>query len=49
MRVLVVDDEPSMRQYLDVLFSRNGYEVSLASGVGTAREALSSGGIDLVV
>jgi len=49
MRVLVVDDEPSMRQYLDVLFSRNGYEVSVASGVGTAREALSSGGVDLVV
>ena len=49
MRVLVVDDEPSMRQYLDVLFSRNGYEVSLADGVSAAREALGSGGIDLVV
>ncbi len=32
VKILVVDDEPSMRQYLEVLLSRSGYEVLTASG-----------------
>ena len=32
-RILVVDDEVSMRQYLEVLLRRQGYEVVTASGL----------------
>jgi len=44
-----VDDEPSMRQYLEVLLSRSGYGVLTAPGVGGARDLLGSGEVDLVV
>lgn len=30
-RVLVVDDEPSMREFLEIMLSQDGYEVSAAS------------------
>ena len=49
MKILVVDDEPSMRQYLEVLLGRAGYEVLTASGLTQARELLDSGQVDLVV
>jgi len=49
LKILVVDDEPSMRQYLEVLLSRSGYAVVTAAGVGAAREALLGGSVDLVV
>lgn len=40
IRVLVVDDEPGIRQVLEVTFRRRGYEVVLAPGLRTAVEAL---------
>jgi two-component system response regulator PilR (NtrC family) len=48
MKVLVVDDELSMREYLEVLLIRAGYEVSCAA---TAREAveLAPKGFDLII
>ena len=49
VKILVVDDEPSMRQYLEVLLSRSGYEVLTAPGVAQARDVLGSGQVDLVV
>jgi two-component system response regulator PilR (NtrC family) len=49
VKILVVDDEPSMRQYLEVLLSRSGYEVLTAPGVPQAREMLGTGQVDLVV
>ena len=49
MKILVVDDEPSMRQYLEVLLARSGYEVLTAPGVAQAREVLGTGQVDLVV
>jgi two-component system, NtrC family, response regulator PilR len=49
VKILVVDDEPSMRQYLEVLLKRGGYEVVTASGVAGAREVLGGGTVDLVV
>jgi len=49
VKILVVDDEPSMRQYLEVLLVRSGYEVATAAGAAPAREALGAGGVDLVV
>jgi two-component system response regulator PilR (NtrC family) len=38
---LVVDDEPGIRQMLDILFRRAGYEVVLARGHRAAVEAIS--------
>jgi two-component system, NtrC family, response regulator PilR len=48
-RILVVDDELSMRQYLEVLLRRRGFEVFTASGVAGARARLAEGQVDLVV
>ncbi len=39
-KVLVVDDEPAMRQVLEIAFRRLGFEVVGAPGVKTAIEAL---------
>jgi two-component system, NtrC family, response regulator PilR len=47
--VLVVDDELSMRQYLEVLLRRRGYEVTTASNVAGARAQLAEGAVDLVI
>jgi len=49
LKILVVDDELSMRQYLEVLLARTGYEVLTASDVASSAEALTSGGVDVVV
>ncbi|MGO8969779.1 MAG: sigma-54-dependent transcriptional regulator [Myxococcaceae bacterium] len=48
-RVLVIDDELSMRQYLEVLLRRRGYEVVTAAGLVDARARLAEGKVDLVV
>ena len=39
-RILVVDDEPGLRNMLEVLLKREGFEVTLAPGFGTARDAI---------
>src|SRR5690348_15024889 len=39
-RVLVVDDEPGLRQVLEITFRRQGYEVVTAPGARNALEAL---------
>jgi len=39
-RVLVVDDEPGLRDMLSILFKREGLDVTLAPGFGTARDAV---------
>ncbi|HVY49624.1 MAG TPA: sigma-54 dependent transcriptional regulator, partial [Minicystis sp.] len=41
LRVLVVDDEPGLRQVLEITFRRHGFEVRTAPGVKTALEALA--------
>jgi two-component system response regulator PilR (NtrC family) len=38
--VLVVDDEPGLREMLSILFRREGYDVTAAPGFAAAREAL---------
>jgi two-component system response regulator PilR (NtrC family) len=40
-RILVVDDEPSLRQMLDILFRREGYQVVTAAGVREGIEAIN--------
>jgi two-component system, NtrC family, response regulator PilR len=39
-RVLVVDDEPGLREVLSITFRREGFEVSTASGRAAAVEML---------
>jgi two-component system response regulator PilR (NtrC family) len=39
-RVLVVDDEQSLRRMMEVMLQRAGHEVTLATGVATAREII---------
>jgi two-component system, NtrC family, response regulator PilR len=41
LRILVVDDEPGIRQMLEILFRRAGYEVVLARGHRAALEAIN--------
>jgi two-component system, NtrC family, response regulator PilR len=49
VRVLVVDDEASMRDLLAIMLRQAGYEVSAADGGETAVEMLKSQAYDLVV
>jgi two-component system response regulator PilR (NtrC family) len=39
-RVLVVDDEPSLREVLSITFRRQGFDVTLAPGLHAATEAI---------
>jgi two-component system response regulator PilR (NtrC family) len=48
-RILVVDDERSMRELLEILLRKHGHEVLTASDVAGAIAAASEGGLDLVV
>jgi two-component system response regulator PilR (NtrC family) len=38
--ILVVDDEPGLRDMLSILFRREGYDVTAAPGFATAKEAV---------
>ena len=49
MHILVVDDEPSMRDVLEVLFTRAGFEVTCVGSVKDAAAALSKTPVDLVL
>ncbi len=48
-RILVVDDEQSMREFLEIFLRREGYDVQTASDVDTAIVYLESDEIDLVI
>ena len=48
-RLLVVDDEQSMREFLESFLRREGYDVSTAADVDTALAYLESDEIDLVI
>jgi two-component system response regulator PilR (NtrC family) len=48
-RILVVDDEQSMREFLEIFLRREGYDVQTASDVDTAIVHLESDEIDLVI
>ena len=48
-RVLVVDDEPSMRQMLSIALRREGYQVSTAEDGEAALAALAAGQLDLLI
>jgi two-component system response regulator PilR (NtrC family) len=48
-RILVVDDEPSMREFLQILLSKQGYSVATAGDVPGALERFRGGDFGLVV
>jgi two-component system, NtrC family, response regulator PilR len=48
-RILVVDDEPSMREMLRIVLRRDGYDVVLAENGRTAMERLQSQPFDLLL
>ncbi len=48
-RLLVVDDEASMVEFLALLFRDDGYKVDTAGSVEEARKALAGQGFDLVL
>ncbi|HTP52583.1 MAG TPA: sigma-54 dependent transcriptional regulator [Anaeromyxobacteraceae bacterium] len=48
-RILVVDDEPSMREFLQILLRKDGHEVVTAADVSGALERFRGGDFDLVV
>lgn len=48
-RILIVDDELSMREFLSILLEREGYEVLTAADAAMAQERLAANKIDLVI
>ncbi len=47
--ILVVDDERSMREFLEILLEKAGHEVATAADAGGALTALGAGAFDLVI
>jgi two-component system response regulator PilR (NtrC family) len=47
--ILVVDDEPSMREFLEILLSKQGHGVSTAADAAAAIARAAQGDLDLVV
>tara|TARA_R110001583_G_scaffold69544_2_gene197099 strand:- start:19137 stop:20474 length:1338 start_codon:yes stop_codon:yes gene_type:complete len=48
LKILVVDDEPAIRQILSNVIEREGYKVSVAENAGTALHMLGSNEFDVV-
>ncbi len=48
-RILVVDDEPSMQEFLQIFFRREGYDVVAAGDVDTALVAIENDEFDVVI
>lgn len=48
-RVLVIDDEPQIRRFLDISLRAQGYQVSIAENGETGLHALATQGADLVI
>ena len=48
-QLLIVDDEPSMRRMLEILFAQEGYAVQSADSAEAALEALGAKPFDLVI
>ena len=48
-RLLIIDDETSLLEFLELLFKEQGYSVTTANCVTAARERLASDSFDLVL
>jgi two-component system response regulator PilR (NtrC family) len=47
--ILVVDDESSMREFLEIMLNKEGYQVATAAGGGEAIDLLKKSDFDLVI
>jgi two-component system response regulator PilR (NtrC family) len=47
--ILVVDDENSMREFLEIMLNKEGYQVATAAGGGEAIDLLKQSDFDLVI
>jgi two-component system response regulator PilR (NtrC family) len=47
--ILVVDDERSMREFLEILLAQQGHEISVAEDVAGALRRVGEGGVDLIL
>jgi two-component system response regulator PilR (NtrC family) len=47
--ILVVDDEASMREFLEILLGKQGHRVSTAADLRSAVARVAEGGVDLVI
>ncbi len=47
--LLVVDDEQSMREFLEILFTREGHQVTSTGNAAAALGRVEEGGVDLVL
>jgi two-component system response regulator PilR (NtrC family) len=48
-RILVVDDEESMRELLEIALGKDGYRITVAASGGQATELIDKGSFDLVI
>ncbi len=48
-RILVVDDERSMQEFLEIFFRREGYEVTTTGDVESALLCVENGDFDLII
>ncbi|MDH4227674.1 MAG: sigma-54 dependent transcriptional regulator [Deltaproteobacteria bacterium] len=48
-KIIIVDDEKSMRDFLSILFSKDGYEVSAFANAAEAIKQFETSGADLVI
>ncbi len=48
-KILVIDDEPSMRELLAIMLRREGYAVALAESRASAAATLARGPVDMVI
>lgn len=48
-RILVVDDEESIREFLEIMLKKEGYEVSLAEDGAMAKDMLGKKSFDMVI
>jgi two-component system, NtrC family, response regulator PilR len=48
-RILVVDDEESIREFLEIMLKKEGYEVTIAEDGAKAKEVLSKKTFDMVI
>jgi two-component system response regulator PilR (NtrC family) len=48
-RILVVDDEESIREFLEIMLKKEGYEVTTAEDGARAKEILTKKSFDMIV
>lgn len=48
-RLLVVDDEESIREFLEIMLKKEGYEITLAEDGAKAKEVLSKKSFDMII